>query len=120
MLKVTQILSILFFCFTLTACSILDTKINVNDGHAQWDFDHNVQFRQTALAVDHYRIEVAATKKVKFERLATFLLRQSYSLCGHYGYTLEVLQGVEEFDDRFAAPNRILPSLIATVNCSLK
>lgn len=120
MLKATQILSILFFCITMTACSIFGTKVNFNDGHAQWDFDHNVQFRQTKLSPKKYQLEVIANKKVNFERLATFLLRQSYGLCGHYGYTLAVLQGIEGFDDRFAEPNRILPSLVATVDCSIK
>lgn len=118
MLKVTHAIILLCFCITLTACSILDTKKNFSDGHAQWDFDHNVQFRQTKLSSNNYRLEIISTKKVNFERLATFLLRQSYNLCHHYGYTLKILQGVEGFDDKFTAPSRILPSLIAKVNCS--
>jgi len=76
-----------------------------------------VQFIQTKLAKNSYQLEIIPSSKVNFERLATFLLRKSYRICQHYHYKLEIVQGIEGFDDRFAMPNYIFPSLIAKVEC---
>lgn len=61
-----------------------------------------------------------SNNKVNFERLATFLLRKSYSLCGGYHYKIEVIQGIEDFDDKRTMPNYIFPSLIAKIECQRK
>ena len=74
----------------------------------------------TKLAVNHFQLEIIPSSKVNFERLATFLLRKSYTLCGGYHYKIEMLQGIEGFDDKRAMPNYIFPSLIANVNCSVE
>ena len=101
----------------ITACANLETEINSNNGTVQWDFDHNVQFTQTTLAKSHYQLKIIPNNKVNFERLATFLLRKYYGLCQHYSYHLEIVQGIEEFNDKRAMPNYIFPSLIAKVEC---
>jgi hypothetical protein len=54
---------------------------------------------------------------VPFERLASFLIRKSYSLCGNYHYKLEMIKGIEEFNDKEAMPHYIFPSLTAKVEC---
>ena len=117
MLKIINIIIVLSFCITLFACSVFDTKKSLNSGTTQWDFDHSVQFRQTKLAINHYQLEIIPSNKVKFERLATFLLRKSYRLCGGYHYKIEMIQGIEGFDDKRAMPNYISPSLIAKIKC---
>jgi hypothetical protein len=117
MLKIINVVTILLFCLTLSACSVLDTKTSFNGGAAQWDFDHSVQFRQTKSSPNHYQLEIIPNNKVNFERLAVFLLRESYKICGNYHYKIEVVQGVEGFDDKRVMPNYITPSLIAKLEC---
>lgn len=110
----------LCFCITLTACSAHDTQKSLNNGDAQWDFDHNIQFRQKKLTSNQYQLEIIPSRKVKFELSAAFLLRQSYNICGSYLYKIEIIRGVEGFDDKRAMPNYIVPSLIAKLECKLK
>ncbi len=117
MLKITHLTILLSCCITLSACTILDSKEVDNPNAIQWDFDHNIQFKQTTLANEHYQLEVIRNHKVKFAQLAAFVLRKSYQLCGGYRYKLEVIQGIEGFDDKRAMPNYIFPSLIANVEC---
>lgn len=117
MLRVNHAITIFCFCITLSACSIVDSQNLLNRSAAQWDFDHNVQFRQKKLDVNYYQLEIIPSSKVNFERLATFLLRKSYSLCGSYHYKMEMIQGIENFDDKRAMPNYIFPSLIAKIKC---
>lgn len=113
--KTLRILTLLTGYIIISACSnFSNNKANTN---TQWDFDHNVQFTQTKLANNTYQLEIIPNGKVNFERLATFLLRKSYSLCQQYHYQLEIIQGIESFDDRFAMPNYVFPSLIAKVRC---
>jgi len=107
----------LILSLALTGCANFDTVKANNNGAAQWDFDHDVQFRQTKLTTNHYQLEIIPNNKVGFERLATFLLRKSYSLCSDYHYKIEMIQGIEGFDDKRAMPNYIFPSLIAEVEC---
>lgn len=118
MLKIINMVIILLFCLTLSACSSVDTKKSFNGGAAQWDFDHNVQFRQKKLSPNHYQLEIIPNKKVNFERLAVFLLRKSHEICGSYHYKIEIVQGIEGFDDRRVMPNYITPSLIAKLECA--
>ena len=108
---------ILFFiiCNSLFACSgLTDNKIQ---NTAQWDFDHQVQFIQTKLKKSSYQLEVIPNNSVGFEQSAMFLLRKSYQLCGNYHYKVEMIQGIEDFDDKRVMPNYIAPSLIAKVVC---
>ncbi len=117
MIKIIRLIVILCFYLSLSACTILNTGKTQNNGAAQWDFDHNVQFKQAKLASKHFQLEIMSNNKVDFERLATFLIRKSYSLCGSYHYKLEMIQGIENFDDKRAMPNYIFPSLIAKIEC---
>ncbi|MFT7006862.1 MAG: hypothetical protein ACJAXJ_001370 [Colwellia sp.] len=118
MLKTIHIMVILFFCIMLCACSTFNTDKNINGGSAQWDFDHSVQFRQTKLSTNHYQLEIIPNNKVNFERLAVFLLRKSHEICGSYRYKVEIIRGVEDFDDKRVMPNYITPSLIAKLECA--
>ena len=117
MLKIINVVIVLLFCITLSACSTLDTKKTSKRGTTQWDFDHGLQFRQVKITTNHYQLEIIPNNKVNFERLATFLLRKSYSLCGGYHYKIEMVRGIEGFDDKRAMPNYIFPSLIAKIEC---
>ena len=114
------ILMLLFFVVgtSLMACSNMKDKNLENP--VRWDFDHHVQFKKTRLAENYYQLEIIPNNKVRFSRLAVLLLRKSYSLCGHYHYKMEMIQGIEGFDDKQAMPNYIFPSLIAKVECNLQ
>jgi uncharacterized iron-regulated protein len=118
MLKIIHMVIILLFCLILSACSNLNTKQSFNGGAAQWDFDHNVQFRQKKLSPNYYQLEIIPNNNINFERSAVFLLRKSHEICGSYHYKIEIVQGVEGFDDRRVMPNYITPSLIAKLECA--
>ena len=105
---------IVFFSISLSACTIKDNK---SETATQWDFDHQVQFKQTQLSASSYLLEIIPNQKVRFERLSVFLIRKSFRLCQHYHYKLEIMQGIEGFDDKRAMPNYIHPSLLAKVHC---
>mgnify|MGYP000029432675 FL=1 len=109
-------------CFILplsiTACAGSSTKQPNSNGTIQWDFDHQLQFRQTQLAANRYQLEIIPKNRGNFAAMSTFLLRKSYQLCRHHTYQLEILQGIEGFDDRRAMPNYIFPSLVANVECT--
>jgi len=117
MLRVPHAITVFCFCITLSACSTTGTEKPFKNSSAQWDFDHSLQFRQVKITTKHYQLEVIPNNKVNFERLATFLLRKSYRLCGGYHYKIEMIQGIESFDDKRAMPNYIFPSLIAEIKC---
>lgn len=101
------------FCISLSACSNIDTE----NGASQWDFDHNIQFKQTKLVENKYHLQVIPKSDTHFSKLATFMMRRSYEICGTYGFTIEVLKGVEKFTDRQSFPNLIMPSLSANIEC---
>lgn len=101
----------------LTSCANHYSQKARNSDAAQWDFDHDVQFIQTQLSHRLFQLEVIPNNKVSFERLSVFLIRKSYHLCKSYHYKLEMIQGIEGFDDKRAMPNYIFPSLIAKVEC---
>jgi hypothetical protein len=109
---------IIFTVFShLMGCTNAESaRVNHSNG-IQWDFDHQIQFIKTPLSERSYQLEMIPNSKVKFDRLASFLLRKSYDICGHYHYKLEIIQGIEGFDDKRAMPNYIFPSLIASVEC---
>ena len=117
MLTITNVTAILTLCVALSSCINLNTKEVYNPESAQWDFDHHVQFIQTKLKRNYFKLEIIPNNKVNFEQLAMFLLRKSYSLCGSYHYKIEVIQGVEDFDDKRVMPNYIAPALIAKIAC---
>jgi len=98
----------------LTACA--SNKPTPN-GASQWDFDHQVQFKQSDLGNGKYHLQVIAKNDTEFSKLATFLMRQSLYICKSYGFKIEVLKGVERFDDKLSFPNMIMPSLSANIEC---
>lgn len=93
------------------------SNIEPQNGTSQWDFDHNVQFKQTKLSENKYHLQVISKSDTHFSKLATFMMRRSYEICGTYGFTIEVLKGIERFTDRQSFPNLIMPSLSANVKC---
>ncbi len=98
----------------LTACASNSPTPN---GASQWDFDHQVQFKQTDLKDGKYYLQVITKQNTEFSKLATFLMRQSLRICKSYGFKIEVLEGVERFDDKLSFPNMIMPSLSANIEC---
>lgn len=120
MKKTPQILMLFVTTFSITACASPTTKQADIIGAAEWDFDHQIQFRQTELAKNSFQLEIIPNNKVNFARMSAFLLRKSYQLCRQYSYQLEILQGIEGFDDKHAMPNYIFPSLIAKIECNTK
>lgn len=116
-MKKTRQFSILFVTsLSITACANSTTNKLDNDA-VRWDFDHQIQFRQTELTKNSYQLEIIPNNRVNFTRMSAFLLRQSYLLCRQYPYQLEILQGIEGYDDKRAMPNYIARSLIAKVKC---
>ena len=117
MKKISKLIIYAAFFSTIISCSSAEKAIHNNGRTTSWDFDHNIQFKQTELAYKQFKLEVIPNNRVEFEQLATFLLRHSYSLCGGYHYKIEMLQGIEGFDDKRTMPNYIFPSLIAKIEC---
>lgn len=102
---------------SLTACS--QHKFVMDGEQAYWDFDHQVQFKQRKLSQHSYRIEIIAHKAASFERSAVFLLRRAQKICPSYGYSLQILDGVESYDHKRASPNMILGNLKAKIDCKV-
>lgn len=102
------------FVLTLAACA---SNVKTVNGASQWDFDHQVQFKQTDLENGSYHLQVIANQDTEFSKLATFLMRRSLRICKSYGFKIEVLKGVEGFDDKLSFPNMIMPSLSANIEC---
>ena len=90
-------------------------NIETPNGASQWDFDHEVQFKETDLENGKVNLQVIAKQNTEFSKLATFLMRRSLRICKSYGFKIE---GVERFDDKLAFPNMIMPSLSANIECS--
>jgi len=110
-----RLLILTITCFSLSACSNIGTE----NGASQWDFDHNIQFKQTKLSENKYHLQVIPKSDTHFSKLATFMMRRSYEVCGTYGFTIEVLKGIERFTDRQSFPNLIMPSLSANIECPI-
>jgi hypothetical protein len=102
-------------CF-LFSCSSVDN--NNYASQLYWDFDHKLQFRKTQIDKNNYHLEIIPNDNVKFNGLATLLIRYSYKICGGYHYQIKVLAGVEDFTDIKSRPNYIQRTLIADVKCS--
>ena len=106
--------------FVLSSCAIKSDHVLQSTGGSQWDFDHQVQYKQTQIAENSYQLEVISGHRVKFETLSAFLLRRGYLICGNYGYKIEVLNGVQSYDHFKASPNLIMPNLSAKLDCPVK
>lgn len=85
--------------------------------NASYDFDHDVVYEQSIVGEHKYLIEVRSNQKKSFKTLAAFLMRQALDTCKTYGFTIEVLGGIEDVDDKLSRPNYIIPSLSARVQC---
>ncbi|WP_206485009.1 hypothetical protein [Thalassotalea sp. G2M2-11] len=85
-----------------------------------YDFDHQLHYKQQRISDVEYHIEVLTDENRRFNRLATFLLRHAYHLCQSYQFNLQILDGIEQFDDRRISPNYIQPSLSANLVCPKK
>jgi len=109
MRKITSI-SILVF---LSACANVKTP----NGDLQWDFDHNIRFKETQIADNEYYLQVIPKQDTKFSKLATFILRRSFELCKSYGFKMEVLKGVQTFDEKVVFQSQIMDSLSANIQC---
>lgn len=108
-----RLLAVIIVSVALSACSNIETA----KGHSQWDFDHNIQFQQTKTSENKYYLQVIPKSDTHFSKLATFMMRRSYEICGTYGFTIEVLKGIEKFTDRQSFPNLIMASLSANIEC---
>ena len=84
---------------------------------SQWDFDHHVKFVKTESSQNTFQLKIIPNINDNFEIISAFLLRESYKICGHYNYTIKVLQGIQGYDDKRTMPNYIPPSLIANIEC---
>ena len=119
-IKSTAQYSLAAICFSLLTACAAPSPMVVGQVQSDWDFDHKLQFKTTKFADNHYQLEVIANNKQGFERLSAFLLRQGYTICGSYGYTLELIAGVESFDYPLASPNLIRSNLTAKLACPSK
>ncbi|MEW6989295.1 hypothetical protein AADZ91_01285 [Colwelliaceae bacterium 6441] len=106
------VIVLLFLIFTV-GCTV--NKVN-GEGR-QWDFDHNLQFQLEELGDNTYQVTIYRKKNTAFSQLSEFLIRYAYDTCKGYGYSLEILSGVEGFYDRVVAKSYIQPALIANLNC---
>lgn len=117
MKNATLIMVLLLFFNSLAACTSRVDHATKKTNTIQWDFDHQLQFIKSPLTNNAFQLEIIPNKQVNFKTLATFLLRKSYRICGGYQYTIEIIQGIEGFDNKRAMPNYIARSLIAKVQC---
>lgn len=104
----------LIFILVTSSCS---SNLTTTNEKSQWDFDHKVQFKQTDLKGGKHHIQVITKQDTEFSMLATFLMRRALRICKSYGFKIEVLEGVERFDDKLSFPNMIMPSLSANIEC---
>lgn len=109
MLK-TCLLGLVFFLSGCTSAIAFEKS--------QRDFDHQVQYSQKQINENTYQVSVHRLNKARFERMSVFMVRHAFKLCQHYGYQIEVLDGVELFNDRQRMPNKIFSSLVANIHCA--
>lgn len=111
---IKQLLFAALSAISLMGCA--NNSIESSSG-SQWDFDHQVQFKQTDLPDGRFHLQVITKQDTEFSTLATFLMRRALRVCKSYGFKIEVLKGVEGFDDKLSFPNMIMPSLSANIEC---
>ena len=119
MKKKTITIMLVLSTIMLSGCTTMANDVPLGQARSEWDFDHQLQFKKTKFDDHHYKLEVIANNKVSFERLSAFLLRRSHLICGTYGYTLQLITGVESFDYPRASPNLIMPNLTAKLECPI-
>ena len=103
----------------LFGCAQMSNENGSTDGKS-WDFDHEIQFDQQKVGENTYFLRVRSTSKTRFSSLATFLVRKSFNLCKNYGFKIEVLDGVETYNDERYIKSFIPSSLEANVECPAK
>lgn len=97
-------------------CSQTTNEDGLHEGKA-WDFDHQVQFDQQKLDDNKYFVRVRSTSRTRFSTLATFLVRQSLTVCKSYGFKIEILDGVESYNEEKYYDSYIASSLEANIEC---
>ena len=112
---VIQLMLVFLLLVNLLSCA---QSPSTNEKEVNWDFDHQVQYEKIQLAENQYHLVIRSNGKTPFAKLATFLLRKSYQLCGHYGFNLETLEGIEGYNDRLAFPHLLMGSLAANLTCT--
>jgi hypothetical protein len=105
---------LLIVCLLIASCTSSRNESN------HWDFDHNLKFDQKQLDDKVYQVVIHRKKDTQFPQLAAFLMRHALDLCQNYGYKLEIIEGVEGFNDKIVAKSYIQPSLKAKVECAKK
>jgi hypothetical protein len=108
---------VLIFIGLLTSCA--SSGQAGNEVLTAYDFDHQLEYKQLKLKDEVYKITVVAQQKTRFAQMSAFLLRRALAVCGHYGFKMVVLAGIEDFDQRRSFPNYISQSLQVVVECSL-
>ena len=104
-------LLLLIVCLQITSCTTNRDESN------NWDFDHNLKFDQKQLSANVYQVVIHRKKGTRFPQLSAFLMRHALNLCQSYGYKLEIIEGVEDFNDKYVAKSYIQPSLQAKIEC---
>ena len=109
----------LVLCFLGVGCAQkLDGTSGAIEGKS-WDFDHQVQFEQYKISDNLYNLRIRSTSKTNFAKLSTFLVRQSFKICKQYGFKIEVVDGVETYNDEKYIKSYIPASLEANIECPI-
>ena len=98
----------------------LTATVYAGEKDANFDFDHKVHYKQTQLSAGKYYLEVLNQDKTRFTQMSAFLLRHAHKVCKGYDFNLQLLKGIEQFDDKRVSPNYIHPALTANLECANK
>lgn len=111
------VIAILVF---ISGCTqVMAEKAEGIDGEA-WDFDHKVKFHQIKKSENLYNLTIRSTSKTRFSTISTFLVRKSFDLCKGYGFKIEILKGIETYNDEKYIKSYIPASLEANIECPAK
>jgi len=113
-------LILIIFTLFISGCAQITGLESVTSDGKSWDFDHQVQYDQYKINDNEYTLLIRSTNRTRFSMLSAFLVRQSFLLCEGYGYKIEVLEGVETYNDEKYIKNYIPASLKAKIECSIK
>lgn len=112
-------IALLMFCFVIAGCAqIFDDNSEAAEGKS-WDLDHQVQFEQYKISDNLYNLRIRSTNKTRFSRLSAFLVRQSFKICKNYGFKIEIVDGVETYNDEKYIKSYIPASLEANIECPI-
>jgi len=103
----------------ITGCAQTFSDSSESAEGKSWDFDHQVQFEQYQISDNRYNLRIRSTTKTNFSRLSAFLVRQSFKICKNYGFKIEVVDGVETYNDEKYIKSYIPASLEANVECPI-